>query len=274
MPSSKLFICLVACALFISDMSYAQRSGGSVFTDKKVLVFTKNGTGYVHENIPFSIAAFQKMGIEEKFSVDTTTNAAYFTDSVLKKYDAIIFSNTNNDVFETDGQKTALRRYVQAGGRIAGLHSAIGTERKWKWFKLMLGATFSWHPPYQQLNIHVLDKTHAATKNLSSVWQTDDECYFFKEINPSVHVLLYTDISKVKIAADSKNALPDIFGNRYPSSWCQQFDGGCIWYTALGHNKEDYSNPVYLLHIKEGLRWLLRQGKIDYSKATAVTPDD
>lgn len=264
---------MLICCLAGLGQLYSQPGTSSVFTGKKILLFTKNGTGYVHENIPHSITAFQKMGIDEKFSVDTTTNSSFFSDSVLKKYDVIVFCNTNNDVFETENQKLALMRYIQAGGKVAGIHSAIGTERKWKWFKLMMGATFAWHPPFQSLDIYVLDKQHPATKNLTTPWQTNDECYFFKEINPSIHVLLYTDISKVKIAADSKNALPDVFGNRYPSSWCHKFDGGSIWYTALGHNKEDYSNPVYLQHIKEGLKWLLRQGKIDYSKAYATKPE-
>src|SRR5262245_11590071 len=67
--------------------------------NKHVLIFTKNGKGYVHENIPASIAALQKLGVENNFKVDTTTNSALFTEENLKKYDAIIFSNTNNDVF-------------------------------------------------------------------------------------------------------------------------------------------------------------------------------
>jgi len=32
--------------------------------NKHVLIFTKNGKGYVHENIPASIAALQKLGVE------------------------------------------------------------------------------------------------------------------------------------------------------------------------------------------------------------------
>ena len=111
--------------------------------NKHVLIFTKNGKGYVHENIPASIAALQKLGIENGFSTDTTTNSALFTDENLKKYDAIIFSNTNNDVFDTEEQKVAFMRYIQAGGGFMGIHSASGTERNWKWFKLMLGCNFS-----------------------------------------------------------------------------------------------------------------------------------
>ena len=238
--------------------------------NKHVLIFTKNGKGYVHENIPASIAALQKLGIENGFSTDTTTSSALFTDNNLKKYDVIIFSNTNNDVFDTEEQRVAFMRYIQAGGGFMGIHSASGTERKWKWFKLMLGATFLRHPPLQPFTVHILDKKHPAVKNLSPQWETKDECYYFKEINPSIKILLVADISTIKEADSSKNVNPEIFGNRYPASWCHEFDGGRILYTALGHKKEDYSNATYLAHILEGLKWVTDKPKPNYKKAKAT----
>ena len=239
--------------------------------NKHVLIFTKNGKGYVHENIAASIAAIQKLGAENGFVADTTTNSALFTDDNLKKYDAIIFSNTNNDVFDTEEQKVAFMRYIQAGGGFLGIHSASGTERKWKWFKLMLGATFLRHPPFQKFTVHVLDKRHPAVRKLSPQWETNDECYYFKEINPAIKVLLVSDISSIKEADSLKNTKPDVFGNRYPAAWCQEFDGGRIWYTALGHNKEDYSNATYLAHLLEGLKWVMDKPKTDYKKAKATS---
>jgi len=238
--------------------------------NKHVLIFTKNGKGYVHENIAVSIAAIQKLGIENGFTTDTTTNSAWFTDANLKQYDVIIFSNTNNDVFDTEEQKVAFMRYIQAGGGFIGIHSASGTERNWKWFKLMLGATFLRHPPFQKFTVHVLDKKHPAVKNLSPQWETNDECYYFKEINPSIKVLLVSDISGIK-ETNEKNIRPDVFGNRYPAAWCQEFDGGRTWYTALGHSKEDYSNTIFLAHILEGLKWVADKPKPDYKKARATS---
>ena len=239
--------------------------------NKHVLIFTKNGKGYVHENIPASITALQKLGIENGFTTDTSTNSALFTENNLKKYDAIIFSNTNNDVFDNEEQRVAFMRYIQAGGGFMGIHSASGTERNWKWFKLMLGATFLRHPPFQKFTVHVLDKKHPAVKNLSPQWETNDECYFFKEINPAIKVLLVSDISIIKEADSLKNTKPDVFGNRYPAAWCQEFDGGRTWYTALGHSKEDYSDPAYLAHLLEGLKWITDKPNPDYRKAKATS---
>ena len=264
----KILLLILATTLILN--LYAQQPDKKL-KGKWVLIFTKNGKGYVHENIPASIAAIQKLGAENGFTADTTTNPALFTDAYLKKYDVIIFSNTNNNVFDTEEQKVAFMRYIQAGGGFMGIHSASGTERNWKWFKLMLGATFLRHPPFQKFTVHVLDKKHPAVINLSSQWETNDECYLFKEINPAIKVLLVSDISTIMEADSSKNTKPDVFGNRYPAAWCQEFDGGRIWYTALGHSKEDYSNPTYLAHLLEGLKWISDKPKPDYKKARATS---
>jgi type 1 glutamine amidotransferase len=267
----KPVITLLILATFFSTSSKSQPGNKRDLKGKHILVFTKNGKGYVHENIPASIAALHKLGKENNFFTDTTTNAALFTDENLRKYDAVIFSNTNNDVFDTEEQRVAFMRYIQAGGGFMGIHSASGTERNWKWFKLMLGATFLRHPPFQPFPVYVLEKKHPAAKNLTSRWETNDECYFFKEINPTIKVLLVADISNIKEAADGKNTRPETFGNRYPAAWCQEFDGGRTWYTALGHSKEDYSNPTYLAHILEGLKWVTDKPMPDYKKATATS---
>jgi type 1 glutamine amidotransferase len=255
----------------LSKSDHLSAQINTVLKNKTVLMFTKNGKGYVHENIPYSIAAFQRLGKDYDFKVDTTTDSKVFSDGKLKDYDVIIFSNTNNDVFDSEEQKVAFMRYIQAGGSFMGIHSASGTERNWKWFKLLLGATFLRHPPFQSFSVRVINKEHPATKNLTATWKTNDECYYFKEINPDVTFLLISDISSVSEERNSKEVKPDVFGNRYPAAWCHEFDGGKAWYTSLGHSKEDYSNPTYLAHIIEGLKWLVDKKKIDYAKAYATT---
>src|SRR5690606_28364026 len=68
----------------------------------KVLVYTKNGVGSVHDNIENSIIALKAMGEQHGFAVDATEDPSVFTDENLRQYDALVFSNTNNDVFDTD----------------------------------------------------------------------------------------------------------------------------------------------------------------------------
>src|SRR6185369_10404494 len=80
--------------------------GGAASAADKVLVYTRNytpdGKGYVHDNIATSIATIKKMGAENGFDVDASDDPKLFTDSKLKQYKALIFSNSNNEAFEND----------------------------------------------------------------------------------------------------------------------------------------------------------------------------
>lgn len=227
---------------------------------KKVLVYTKNGEGYVHDNIPNSIAAIKKLGSEHGFAVDASDDPAVMTDENLKQYDALIFSNTNNQTFATEAQKLAFQKYIQAGGGFVALHSASGSERQWDWFAHLLGGRFKRHPEFQEFDIKVLDKNHPSTAFLPDVWTWSDECYYLTHLNPQNHVLLAADMTTVD--DDKKAEYPgSTFGDNFPLCWSKELYGGRQWYTALGHSKEFYENPVFLQHIMGGIQWVLEGSK-------------
>src|ERR1700748_2157129 len=69
----------------------------------KILVFSKTA-GYKHASIPTGIAAIQKLGAENGYDVDTTTNAAKFTDENLKQYSAVVFMSTTGNVLNGERQ--------------------------------------------------------------------------------------------------------------------------------------------------------------------------
>ena len=266
-------ILVVFCAVVLGCSSGKPIADAGTLNLKnvKVLVYTKNGKGYVHDNIAAASAAIQSLGKQHGFGVTVSDNPEDFTESNLKQYNCLIFNNTNNDVFTSDAQKVALMRYVEAGGGFVGLHSATGTERSWPWFKRLIGATFLRHAKHQPFKEIIIDKTHPSTAFLPTVWQADDECYFFKEMNPDLHVLVVHDLSSVT------DADKPVFygGTSSPSVWCHQWDGGRQWYTSLGHDSNTYKKPEFQQHILGGIQWVIGQNKpLDYSKAHAKTPDD
>ena len=224
---------------------------------KKLLLYTKNGEGYVHDNIPASIAAIEKLADENGFTVVPSEDPGMFTTDNLKQFDAIILSNTNNDIFDTPAQHTAFQNYMQSGGRLVGIHSACGSERDWPWFARILGGRFVRHPKLQDFDVKVLDANHPSTDFLPNPWHINqDECYYLNQLNPDIHVLLAADLSTVE---DEKKAeYPgETFGERFPTSWCHTTDGGRQWYTSLGHRSEHYSDPVFMRHILGGIEWVL-----------------
>lgn len=236
-----------------------------------LLVFTRVGEGgFVHKSISGSISAFEKLAEQNGINLDISDDPSVFTDKNLKKYHAIVFANTNNDVFDSPEQKLSLMRYVQAGGGFAGVHIAVGTERNWSWYKKMIGATFDRHPPYQEFSVKVIDGDHPSAVHLPETWVIRDEPYYVKEYNPEVRVLLSHDLSTIE---DSREK-PEIFGNLYPSVWCNTFDGGRQWYTGYGHDDHIYSDPVFMQHILGGIKWVIADGLPDYSKVRSTSIDD
>jgi len=237
----------------------------------RVLVYTKNGKGYVHDNIAAGVGAIQQLGNQYGFKVDASDDPAVFTEQNLKKYALLIFNNTNNEVFDTDEQKVAFMRYVQAGGGFIGIHSATGTERQWPWFKRLIGATFLRHAKHQPFTEIIIDPSNPSTSFLPKTWQRDDECYFFKEYNPDIHVLIVHDLASL-----NDNDKPSYYGGTSsPSVWCHEFDGGRQWYTSLGHDSTTYKTPEFQKHLMGGIIWVIGKNKpLDYNKASAKKPDD
>lgn len=235
---------------------------------KRVLVYTKNGEGYVHDNIPTTIEVLKELGKMHGFAVDATDDPSYITDENLRKYHALLFSNTNNQIFDTDAQKLAFQRYIEAGGGLVGIHSATGSERQWPWFWQMLGGKFRRHPPLQRFDIQIIDPIHPSTLHLPQIWKWEDECYYMDQLNPGVRILLAAQLNTLE---DEKMAeYPgETFGKLFPLSWCRETDLGRIWYTALGHKKEYYRDPDFLQHLLGGILWVLDgSDRLDYSKVS------
>jgi type 1 glutamine amidotransferase len=229
-------------------------------TQPRVLVYTRNytpdGKGYVHDNIASSVEAIRKMGVEKGFAVDASDDPAVFTAANLKQYAAIVFSNSNNEAFASDAQRDAFKAYIEAGGGFVGIHSASGSERGWPYFWQVLGGKFVVHPKMQTFTVQVTDPQFAAVKNLPAQFAWTDECYFLDHLNPDNKVVLATDRTKIAdLDTIRKKADPESFPNPLPLAWYHRFDGGREFYVALGHNKEDYANPILYGIIENGILW-------------------
>ncbi|GAA4457894.1 hypothetical protein GCM10023189_29310 [Nibrella saemangeumensis] len=270
---TRIFTTLLLGFCLLTMVASRQKQAPVNWKKVKVLVYTKNGKGYVHDNIPFAAAAIQKLGQTHGFSVDVSDQPAVFTEGNLKQYTMLVFPSTNNDVFDTNDQRLAFRRYIEAGGGFVGIHSVMGTERNWTWFKRMMGGTFAWHPRFQKLKIHVLDPSHPSMEGLPKVWEKEDECYFAKEMSPGPTVIMAHDLTVLNPAdAEKITQNRGSYTELYPAAWYYNYDGGYTWCTALGHHKNDYQDPTFVQHIFQGMRYVASQvKKVDFGKAYATS---
>lgn len=249
---------LVGCVL-LSSYSRAQTAA------KRVLVFSKT-KGFRHASIPTGKLAIMKMGQENGFAVDTTEDAAKFTEANLKRYNAVIFLSTTGDVLDP-AQQVAFERYIQAGGGYVGIHAAADTEYDWPWYNKLAGAYFASHPGnpnVQTGEVFPVNKNHPSMFGFPDRWKIKDEFYDFKKINPAINVLAKIDEKTYK---DGK------MGDNHPMAWFHNFDGGKAFYTNFGHTNETFSEPVFVKHLLGGLQSVMAE-KLDFGKAHSMVPPE
>lgn len=237
-------------------LGFAQAFAVNQADEKRILIYTRNGEGYVHENIAASVAALEKLCAGEGFLTDVSDEPSVFTPENLKRYDAIIFSNSNNEGFDTWEQRAAFQEFIRSGGGFAAIHSANASERDWPWYWALVGGKFLRHPPYQEFDVLVTDSTHPSTTHLPARWTIQDECYYSYQLNPDIHVLLSVDLNTIE--DEQKDEYPgETFGQLFPLSWCHRYEGGRQWYTALGHDPGFYEDPLFVEHLRGGLLWIM-----------------
>lgn len=237
----KVFLIFVALASAIS-LSLNKRP-------YRVLVFSKT-KGFRHESIEIGKIALIQLGRQNGFEADTTENQDFFTDHSLEKYKAIIFFNTTGDVLNND-QQSALEGFIKKGGGFVGIHAAADTEYDWPWYGQLVGAYFKSHPEIQPAILRKF-KEAKLTKDLPKDWKRTDEWYNFKQISPDINVLYTLDESTYTGGENGFN---------HPISWNHEVGKGRSFYTALGHTKESYSDPLFLNHVLSGIRYAVKDIK-------------
>ena len=214
----------------------------TAIAQKKVLIFSKT-QGFRHSSIEKGAQVLKQLLDKEKIASDHSEDAALFTDQGLKKYDAIIFLSTTGNILD-DRQQDAFVRYIQSGKGFVGIHAATDTEFDWPWYNGLVGAYFASHPAVQKAKMDVLDSKHDATKHLDTIWWHKDEWYNFKDVKKGLHVLMNLD---------EKSYNGGKMGDNHPISWSQNYDGGKVFYTGLGHTEESYDEPEFQKHVIGGI---------------------
>ena len=221
----------------------------------RVLVFSKTA-GYRHESIEPGKVALMKLGKEKGFEVDTTEDASLFNEDNLKKYHAVIFLSTTQNVLD-EVQQADFKRFIEAGGGFVGIHAAADTEYEWPWFGKLVGAYFKSHPKIQEAKLKKVRPFGPNT--LPDTWVRTDEWYNYKSISKDINVIYNLEESSYTGGENGAN---------HPIAWYHEFDGGKAFYTGLGHTNESYTDSLFLDHVYQGIQYALgEKPKLDYGKA-------
>ncbi len=247
MPAIKIARNLFFLLCGIAAVSFTVKQPSHELIEKNTILIFSKTNGYRHESIEAGIAAIKKLGADNNFNVDATEDSTYLNDVNFKKYKAVVFLCTTGTVLGKP-EEQALQNYIHNGGGFVGVHAATDCEYDFAWYDKMIGANFLSHPAQQQAKLVVVDNTHASTKHLPATWVRKDEWYNFKNMNPDVKVLIKIDETSY---TGGKN------GDNHPMAWYQNFEGGRVFYTELGHTIESYSDPLYLQHLLGGIQYAM-----------------
>ena len=241
-------------------------------TSRSVLVFYRCET-FIHTSIPIGNLALEKLGgVTDAFSIDLADTYDVFNAENLEKYDAVIFNNTTSLVFENDAQRKALMDFLASGKGVVGIHAAGDNFYKWPEGAAMIGGQFNGHPwtAGGKWAFQLDDAGHPLNAGFGGkgFWHTD-EIYQYKPETyagpEKLRILVSLDMSKPAVSKIIKvgervekfNASYGTSDRQVPVSWLQEFGGGRVFFTNLGHREDTYWNPAVLQHYLDGIQYAL-----------------
>ncbi|MCF3650122.1 ThuA domain-containing protein [Synoicihabitans lomoniglobus] len=221
----------------------------------KALLIT-NTDGWHHDSISAAVPAMQEMAKLHDFTLVWPNNLGVISDQGLADVDVIVFVLSTGNILN-DEQQAAVERFVQNGGGIAGVHSGgTDTEYDWDWWTKGMGHMFHIHPAVQTATVEVLDYNFPGMDRFSKRFLATEEWYEFDAArSDSLHYLLAVDESTYAPAANWGAKQGKGMGDFHPMSWCHEYDGGRIFYTAFGHLPATYSDASFLHHVYGGIYW-------------------
>jgi len=216
--------------------------------DFNVLVFSRT-LMFRHASITNGITAIRQLGAQHGFQVDATEDASWFTPEKLTNYQVVVFLSTSGDILNEE-QQQAFRKYIEAGGGLAGVHAAVygdvATEGNWQWYGEAMCAAFTNHSAIMPAVVEIEDAKNPSTADLPKRWSRIDEWYNF----------IASPRGQVRVLAtlDETTYQGGTMGSDHPIAWCKKVGKGRMWYTALGHTEASFTEPPFLAHLLGGIQ--------------------
>jgi type 1 glutamine amidotransferase len=101
----------------------------------------------------------------------------------------------------------------------------------------------------------VIDSKFPGFENVGPEFGFQEEWYSLKDFSPDIHVLSVIDAPSMKGDEYKRPA--------YPSTWARAEGAGRVWYTAMGHREDVWTNPTFQEILVGGIKWALGDAKAE-----------
>ena len=223
----------------------------------RILLFEKINGFKDEPSVNAARAALTAMAERKGWALAVTDKGGAFNPRTLRQFDAVIWNNISGDVL-TLSQRKAFENYMRSGGGFVGIHGSAGDfVYYWDWYvDRLIGARFTSHPmdpQFQDARISV-DGAHPLAAALPREWTMNDEWYSFRTNPRSVgaKVLLTLDESTYKPVGPMGM---DLRMGDHPLAWTNCIGKGRMFYSAIGHRPETYSQPQNVAMLEAAIGW-------------------
>ena len=221
----------------------------------RVLVYTYENQWRHLSNLD-ARAAICNLNVTRGFKVDTSNDPRIMNATQLAGYDVVVFAVTSGIGIPV-GLHPDFEAWAAHGGGIVGLHSADSTEQAWDFYVKTMGAQFMTHAPgLIPATVRIVPENahHPIVDGLVDFPETD-EWYFFSqrpESFPGMDMLLAVDETTLPADGPAKVGF-------HPIGWSHELYGGRTFFTAMGHNPADYSDPTFMEIVGRAIEWAAHQ---------------
>jgi type 1 glutamine amidotransferase len=203
-------------------------------------------------------AALTAMAQRKGWTIVATDKGGAFTPAMLRQFDMVVWNNISGDVL-TLSQRRAFRQYIENGGGYFGVHGSAGDPSYfWDWYADgLIGARFLSHPmdpQFQTARVKIDDPAHPIAKGLPAQWDMNDEWYSFKTNPRAVGARVIATLDESTYKPQGMGGMNLRMGD-HPIAWTRCIGRGTMFYSAIGHRPERYSDPVYVQMLEQAVEW-------------------
>jgi uncharacterized protein len=230
---------------------------------KKHLLVLGEEKGYRHEAVSHAMATIERLGNETglwdtTIRTDTevlTKKKLEYNAKNLNDFDAVLFY-TGGELPMDPSQKADFLSFVHDDGKgFIGVHSATITFTEWPEFGEMIGGYFDEHPwGTFQAPILVEDPSFPGMQQWPRSFVLNDEIYQLRNYSrDKVRVLMRLDPSKL----DLSNPRVHRTDRDFAVTWARMYGKGRVFYSNLGHVRENWDDPKFQQMFIEGIKWAM-----------------
>ncbi|WP_219892974.1 ThuA domain-containing protein [Aquisediminimonas profunda] len=203
-------------------------------------------------------AAIIAMAERKGWTLAITDKGGAFNSATLGHFDAVIWNNISGDVL-TLGQRRAFQDYLNGGGAFVGVHGSAGDPIYfWDWYPdTLIGARFAGHPmnpQFQEARITV-NQSSVLAEGLPSEWRMTDEWYSFKSSPRATGAQVVLSLDESTYRRQGRFGEPLDMGADHPLAWTRCIGKGRMFYSAIGHLPETYSQPQHVRLLENAISW-------------------